>query len=105
MASVFNIFIEQGADFRQDFAVANGKLDDALPEAKMRRHYYSANAHTFTASVNLDEEYIRLEMNYAQTGNLRPGRYVYDVEITHSSSNTRERVVEGIVMVNPSSTY
>jgi hypothetical protein len=42
-------------------------------------------------------------MTSANTSNLTPGRYVYDVIIT-SSANVVTRVVEGIVTVLPSVT-
>jgi hypothetical protein len=42
-------------------------------------------------------------MNSANTANVSPGRYVYDVLIT-SGSSVKTRIIEGIVTVLPSVT-
>ena len=43
---------------------------------------------------------ITLKLSRTQTANLASGRYVYDVEVT-DGSDTRSRLVEGIVTVTP----
>ena len=44
-----------------------------------------------------------MSMTPANTANIKPGRYVFDV-ITTDSSNNKNRVLEGIITVTPSCT-
>lgn len=46
---------------------------------------------------------ITMAINSANTANITPGRYVYDVLIT-SGSSVKTRIIEGIVTVLPSVT-
>ena len=68
----------------------------------MRKSYYSSNATaTFSVSTGNDPSLgvITISMTSANTANIYPGRYVYDVYVT--SSESRVRVLEGIVSVTP----
>ena len=67
----------------------------------MRKSYYSTTATDFTISItDAAAGQITMTMNSAKTGNVTPGRYVYDVLIK-DSANTVTRVLEGIINVNP----
>jgi len=44
---------------------------------------------------------ITISLSDAQTANLKPGRYVYDVELVANADSTVERLIEGIVTVYP----
>ena len=70
----------------------------------MRKSFYSSTANNFTATItdNAAGE-ITLTMTAAETANLKPGRYVYDLLIT-DDAGTKSRIVEGIVSVTPGST-
>jgi hypothetical protein len=70
----------------------------------MRKSFYSSTANNFTATVtdNAAGE-ITLTMTAAETANLKPGRYVYDLLIT-DDSGTKSRIIEGIVSVTPGTT-
>ena len=51
--------------------------------------------------------FARLKLTNTQTTSLKAGRYVYDVELSHtdSAANTIiERVLEGVITVTPSVT-
>ena len=70
----------------------------------MRKSYYSSTANNFTATVTGNSNgQITLTMTAAETANLTPGRYVYDLLIT-DSGGTKSRVIEGIVSVLPGAT-
>lgn len=105
MATKANIIIDQGTTFSTDIYLTD---DDGNPidltgytgASKMRKHYTSSNAQSFTVSLNTTYGYVTLSLTSANTANLTPGRYVYDVEVT-SSSNVVSRIVEGIVTVTP----
>ena len=70
----------------------------------MRKSFYSSIANNFTATVTDNSAgEITLTMTAAETANLKPGRYVYDLLIT-DESGTKSRIVEGVVSVTPGTT-
>ena len=70
----------------------------------MRKSFYSSTANNFTATVTGNANgQITLTMTAAETANLTPGRYVYDLLIT-DGSGSKSRVIEGIVSVLPGTT-
>jgi hypothetical protein len=104
MARQQNIAIDQGTDFTADFTVTNadGDLYDFSGftfEAKLRKHYDSANGVSFTANSG-SVGVITLSLSRTASSNLVAGRYVYDVEGT-SSANVTTRFVEGICTLRP----
>lgn len=105
MATKANIIIDQGTTFSTDIYLTddNGDAIDLTGytgASKMRKHYTSSNAQSFTIALNSSNGYVTLSLSSTQTSNLTPGRYVYDVEVV-SSSNVVSRIVEGIVTVTP----
>ena len=70
----------------------------------MRKSYYSTSNTIITSTItgNANGE-ITLSMTAANTANLTPGRYVYDLLIT-SPTSVKTRVVEGIATILPSVT-
>lgn len=109
-AGYSELFLEQGASFNTSIT-----LDDVAGDAfnlysytatsQMRKSYYSSNAAaTFTVATGNDPSLgvITMSLDSANTANIYPGRYVYDVYVTNESS--RVRVLEGIVNVTPQAT-
>ena len=97
MASISNIFIDQGATFTTTVTVTDANdsavnLSGYSVAAQIRKSHQSTSSVAFTASVSP-----------TQTATLEAGRFVYDVVIT-ASGGTKTRVVEGQVTVNPSVT-
>ena len=109
MASISNIFIDQGATFTTTVTVtdANGdavNLSGYSVAAQIRKTFLSSTATAFTASIsNASSGEITISLTPTQTAALEAGRFVYDVVIT-ASGGTKTRVVEGQVTVNPSVT-
>ena len=109
MASISNIFIDQGATFTTTVTVtdANGdavSLSGYSVAAQIRKTFLSSTATAFTATIsNASSGEITISLSPTQTAALEAGRFVYDVVIT-SSSGVKTRVVEGQVTVNPSVT-
>ena len=107
MAAVYvnNIVINAGADFSQTFTLESSDtssiidLDGYAVSAQMRKYAGSSTAVTFSASIPIPKTLgkIIISLTAAQTTNLKPGRYVYDVVITKSDIKTR--VIEGMVLV------
>jgi len=106
-AGYSELFLEQGADFNtsitlDDVSGVAFNLVNYTASSQMRKSYYSSNAAaTFTVSTGAvpSAGIITLSLNSANTANIYPGRYVYDVYIT--SNVGRIRVLEGIVNVSP----
>ena len=109
MASISNIFIDQGATFTTTVTVTDSSgsavnLSGYSVAAQIRKTFLSASATAFTASIsNASSGEITISLSPTQTAALEAGRFVYDVLIT-DSSGTKTRVVEGQVTVNPSVT-
>jgi len=106
MGTVNNLYIDQGATFSATVQVfgdnsAPYDLTGFTPAAQIRRNYATNTVSaTFTSTVlEAANGTITLSLAASQTGNLKYGRYVYDVEIT--SGNVILRPIEGIVTVYP----
>ena len=113
MAAIANLIIDQGANFSSDITVkdANGNAFDLTgytTEAKMAKGYASTRTRTtITSAVASDATtgVVSLTLTATQTAALdAPERYVYDVEITQTSTGTVTRVIEGIITTRPNVT-
>ena len=110
MAAYVELTIEQGANLVSNVSV-NDNQGDAVnlttysASSQLRKSYYSSSANTMLATItgNANGE-ITLSMTAANTANLTPGRYVYDLTIRNSVDNSVTRVVEGTAVVLPSVT-
>ena len=108
MAAVYvsNLVVNSGADFSQSFNLDSADTNSALNltgysvQAQMRKWSGSSTATSFTSTIvsPATTGQILLTLTSAQTTDLKPGRYVYDVVIT-DSSGTKSRVIEGMVLV------
>ena len=109
MATKANLVIDQGATFSATITMSDeyGNLIDLsgfTGRSQMRKHYTSVSYVAFSVVLDTAESNITLTLTDGQTANLSSGRYVYDVEILDSSSNSVSRIVEGIVTVTPNVT-
>ena len=106
MATVANIFIDQGSDYSNIVTVTtpNGQplnLTGFTVASQMRKSYSSSVSYNFNASIfNALLGRVRLQLTSAQSEAIPPGRYLYDVEVT-SPNNIKTRVVEGIATITP----
>jgi hypothetical protein len=106
-AGYTELFLEQGADFSMsivldDVSGSSFNLTNFSASSQMRKSYYSTNAAaTFSVSTGADPSVgtIIISLDSANTANIYPGRYVYDVYV--AEGNARFRVLEGIVNVTP----
>ena len=107
MSTKANLTIDQGTTFSVDLNLTdeNGDvlaLSGYTANSQLRRWYTSANTSaTFGTSINTLSGVITLSLSANQSANLTYGRYVYDVELTETSSNTVTRIIEGIATVTP----
>lgn len=109
MAGFAELTVEQGASYSTTVTVngSNGSptnLTNYTAAAQLRKSYYSSTATDFTVSISdAAGGEITMALSSANTANLTPGRYVYDLLIT-SPTSVKTRVVEGIATILPSVT-
>lgn len=106
MATIAYLDIDQGSDFSAIMELEN---DDGTPMglfgfnvySQFRKSYMSNIGHSFNATIEDSAAgKIKLELLGTVSSYIKPGRYLYDIEIVSNSGN-KTRVVEGIVTINP----
>ena len=106
MAAFTELLIEQGASFSttvnvEDTAGAAIDLTSYTAASQMRKSYYSSTYSAISSAITgTANGEITLSMTSANTANLAPGRYVFDLVIT-APTTIKTRVVEGIIVVSP----
>jgi hypothetical protein len=106
MAIYSNLTVDQGSNFLAyvDVTDSSGNalnLNGYTVAGQIRKTYSSLTAVSFSASVSTAlGGTISLGLGDTVTNAMKPGRYVYDVEILNSNG-TRTRVLEGQVEVTP----
>lgn len=106
MAAYSELFVEQYSDFStiinvEDLYGDSINLSGFTASSQIRKSYYSTTADNFTATVTgIANGEITISMTAANSANMTPGRYLYDLVIT-SPVGLKTRVVEGIVTVLP----
>jgi len=106
MAISSTLFIDQGTAFSVVVDINNDNgtnfdLSSYTAAAQLRRTYGTTISIPFTTAINVVNSTVTLSLTPAQTAALS-GRYVYDLIIT--STGTTTRVVQGVVVVDPSVT-
>jgi hypothetical protein len=106
MATSRNLTIDQGSTYSISIELSDAlgnslDLSGYIIRAQLRKSYGSNTFTEFTTSsgTNPENGVITLSLTSEQTGALRPGRYVYDIEIENEDEVTR--VLEGIITVTP----
>ena len=108
-SAVSNLLIYQGADFITDFTIENDNgtffdLTGYTAACKIKKNYTSSTSTTVSVQIlnPATAGQIQLSLGHATTTAMKPGRYVYDVELTNGSVVTR--ILEGIAEVRPNAT-
>lgn len=108
MAIVANLVIDQGSDFNSTITVEDTignplDLTNYTVRGQVRKTYTSSTSFAFTCTklTSQGQGKIKIQLTPAQTATMRAGRYVYDVEIVHTTGTPVIRVVEGQVTVTP----
>ena len=104
-----NLLIEQGSTFEisiQIFESDNTPRDltGLLVRSQLRRNFTSRQATDFAVEVTTPTEgEFKLKLTAHQTSTLRPGRYVYDVEVIDDSvaPTIVARALQGTARVTP----
>jgi len=107
---VVNLTIDQGTDFSQVFNLESStsnaavNLSDYTGSAQLRKHASSKKYYDFTVSFpDRGAGQVKIAMTDVITSRIKAGRYVYDLILT-DSTGTKERAVEGTVLVRESAT-
>lgn len=107
MATYSNIYIDQGSSYSSIIEVkdSNGLLFNTSgyhARGQIRKSYNSTNPTAiFVTNINQVGR-VLLSLTAAQTRAIKPGRYVYSVEIYNSSDHVI-KVADGQVEIIPSS--
>jgi hypothetical protein len=106
MATIAYLDIDQGSDFSAEIQLEN---DDGTPMdlsgfevySQFRKSYGSVIGYSFTCTV-LDASNGVILLNFLgiDSSNIRPGRFLYDIEIFNTILERKTRVLEGIVTIN-----
>ena len=106
MAMTAYLDVDQGSDFT---AVIDLENDDGTPMnlsnvsiySQFRKSYNSSTAYSFTCEIiDAVNGKFSLKLSGITSSTIKPGRYLYDVEVLNTLSNSKNRVVEGIVTIN-----
>ena len=106
MATVSNLFVDQGSTYSNIITVGSSAgtaldLTDYTVKSQMRKSYGSSTAYDFTATVyNAALGKVRLQLTATQASAIPSGRYLYDIEITNTSTEAKTRILEGTVIVS-----
>jgi hypothetical protein len=109
MADFVELTLEKGSTFSSQITVKDDQgveqdLTGYTARSQMRKSYYASSKYDFTVTVTAPVlGLITMSMTAANTSNISPGRYVYDVEIENNSGDVT-RIFEGIVTVLPNVT-
>lgn len=103
-----NIVIEQGTDYQEVFTVNNPDgspldLTGYTGSSKIRKFPESTTSTSFNVGIVSTAGQVVVSLANTVTSNLKSGRYYYDVMIT-SGDGKKTKVVDGMVLVNPSET-
>lgn len=107
MATIAYLDIDQGSDFSTIIEIDN---DDGSPVnlngftvySQFRKSYGSVSGYNFICTV-VDEGQgkISLSLPGNTSSGIKPGRYLYDIEIYNIQAGAKTRVVEGVLTINP----
>lgn len=107
MAAVYisNLSVNVGATFDQSFTLADASSDSALDltgyahSAALRKHFLATTSTPFQTTVtDAAGGVISVSMGSTLTSTLKPGRYVYDVQLTRPNGS-KSIAVEGNILV------
>jgi hypothetical protein len=105
MAMTAYLDVDQGSDFIISISLQNddGTIMDLTGfsiYSQFRKSFGSTTAYAFNAQIpDPTNGILTLALSGTSSSAIKPGRYLYDVEIVLDRLKTR--VVEGIVTINP----
>jgi hypothetical protein len=108
MSTFIEYTVNQGASFRAQLQIKDDvgvgiSLVPYTVSGQVRRSYSSLNvsANIVCTMIDSPNGVLQLSMDYANTANVRAGRYVFDVEAFNSGTGEKVRLVEGMMTFTP----
>lgn len=107
MATVSNLYIDAGSDFITNITVSTATgfildLTGYTAKSQIRKSFSTSTAYDFVTTIPTPTSgTVRLQLSNIASEAIPPGRYLYDVEITQTSSGIKTRIIEGIATINP----
>lgn len=102
---IANLQIDTGVDFQHGFSLGDNdtgtylNLTNYTATSQMRKWAGSSTAVSFASTVTDPEAgQIQISLGSTVTADIKPGRYVYDVNL-EDSGGYKYKVVEGMVLV------
>lgn len=103
-----DIYLNQGASFskvinlKDSTTGANSNIVGYSANSSLKRSFYSQNisANMTCVVTNATNGEITISMTYANTSNLKPGVYLYDV-LVNKPDSTKERILQGKAFILP----
>jgi len=102
--TIYNILrINAGSDFSKSFDILalNGspfELTDWIPTCQFRKDYTSRSAVSATCSKTSDQ--ITIELSSEQTFELDKWSYVFDIQISNSSTGMTLKPINGVAYID-----
>lgn len=107
MSNFYELTIDQGSTFsmrvelKDYFTNESLNLTNYVARSQIRKNYDSTDSKDFLVVIaDAANGNISMTMTAANTANLKPGRYVYDLEIEDDES-TVTRILQGVAVVSP----
>ena len=106
-ATKWNQDLNAGQDWYADINVldVNGvarNITGFTFQSLIKRHYKSINSVPITVTVvNPVTGNITLALTAAQTALLKTGKFLYDIEMTHTATGYVERIIQGVITIRP----
>lgn len=103
MAVISDIFIDQGTDYSTIITISNLDLTGYQVASQIRKLYSSSVSTNFNATIPVataTDGKVKLELAASTTSAMKPGRYVYDIELTNPSGRV-SRPIKGLVVIDP----
>lgn len=111
MAMYADLYADQGSNFTTVVSVGTGNAFDTnltgyTARGKIRKSYASSSAYNFTVTVASPASagQLLVALTAVETQAIKPGRYLYDIEIIQTSTGKVTRVLEGQIDFSPSVT-
>ena len=107
MATISNLYIDQGTDYSSIITVKSATgapldLTGYSAKSQIRKSYNSTQAFDFTCEIiDALKGKLRISLLASINEQMKPGRWLYDIEITQTETGRKKRVVEGIVQITP----
>lgn len=108
MSQYFELYIDKGTDYTKTISLTDESSNTAINvsgytvRGQLRRSYYSQNisANLICTIYDGANGKINLTLQPANTQNLKPGRYVFDV-LTVDTNNQTEKPITGLINLSP----